>query len=82
MPCHEERSPCGNTNLKNAGPGISQVATASWLPWLLFALPGGVVASALGVTAPYWAGFVVAAMVSAATWRVFNRATVAEAHAD
>ena len=34
------------------------------------------------VTAPYWAGFVVAALVSAATWRVFNRAAVAEAYAE
>jgi MFS family permease len=45
------------------------------------ALLGGLVAARFGITAPYWAGFVVAALVSAATWRVFNRATVAEAYA-
>jgi hypothetical protein len=46
------------------------------------AVLGGVVAAALGITAPYWAGFVVAALVSAATWRVFDRATVAQAYAE
>jgi MFS family permease len=44
------------------------------------ALLGGLVAARFGITAPYWVGFVVAALVSAATWRVFNRATVAEAY--
>jgi hypothetical protein len=43
---------------------------------------GGVVAAAFGITAPYWAGFVVAALVSAATWRVFDRDTVARAYAE
>jgi len=43
---------------------------------------GGVFASSFGITAPYWAGFVVAVIVSAVTWRVFNRATVAEAYAE
>ena len=42
---------------------------------------GGVFASSFGITAPYWAGFVVAIIVSAVTWRVFNRAAVAEAYA-
>jgi MFS family permease len=46
------------------------------------ALLGGVVAGAFGLTAPYWVAFVVAVIVSATTWRVFNRATVAEAYAD
>lgn len=45
------------------------------------ALLGGAVASAFGLTAPYWIGFVVAIGVSAATWRVFDRATVAAAYA-
>jgi predicted MFS family arabinose efflux permease len=46
------------------------------------ALLGGVVASTFGLTAPYWAGFVVAVAVSLATWRTFDRATVAAAYAD
>ena len=46
------------------------------------ALLGGVVASGLGITAPYWIGFAVAIVVSAATWRVFDRATVAQAYAE
>ncbi|SCG36596.1 MFS transporter [Micromonospora coxensis] len=46
------------------------------------ALLGGVVAGAFGLTAPYWVGFVVAVAVSATTWRVFDRATVAAAYAD
>jgi MFS family permease len=45
------------------------------------AMLGGVIAARFGITAPYWAGFVVAAIVAAATWRVFNRATVAQAYA-
>jgi hypothetical protein len=40
-----------------------------------------VIASSFGLTAPYWIGFVVAVIVSAATWRVFDRATVAQAYA-
>jgi MFS family permease len=44
------------------------------------ALLGGVVANGFGLTAPYWVGFVVAIIVSVATWRVFDRATVAEAY--
>ncbi|QMU68505.1 MFS transporter [Streptacidiphilus sp. P02-A3a] len=44
------------------------------------ALLGGVVAARFGLTAPYWVGFVVALLVSAATWRVFDRATVAQAY--
>jgi MFS family permease len=46
------------------------------------ALLGGVVAARFGITAPYWAGFVMAVLVSAGTWRVFNRAAVAEAYAE
>jgi MFS family permease len=46
------------------------------------AILGGVIATQFGITAPYWVGFVVAAAVSAATWRVFNRATVAEAYTE
>jgi hypothetical protein len=46
------------------------------------AVLGGVIAARFGITAPYWAGFVVAAIVSAVTWRVFNRAAVAEAYAE
>ena len=45
------------------------------------ALLGGVIASSFGITAPYWIGFVVAVIVSAATWRVFDRAKVAQAYA-
>jgi MFS family permease len=46
------------------------------------ALLGGVVAARFGITAPYWVGFVVAAIVAAATWRVFDRASVAQAYAE
>jgi MFS family permease len=46
------------------------------------AVLGGVIAARFGITAPYWAGFVVAVLVSAATWRVFNPAAVAEAYAE
>ncbi|SBT41099.1 MFS transporter [Micromonospora auratinigra] len=46
------------------------------------ALLGGVVADRYGLPAPYWVGFVVALLVIAATWRVFDRATVAAAYAD
>jgi MFS family permease len=46
------------------------------------ALLGGVIAARFGITAPYWAGFVMAALVAAGTWRVFNRAAVAEAYAE
>jgi MFS family permease len=46
------------------------------------ALLGGALAGAFGITAPYWAGFVVALIVAAATWRVFDRATVAAAYAE
>lgn len=44
------------------------------------ALLGGVLASRFGLTAPYWVGFVVAVVVTALTWRVFDRATVAAAY--
>jgi predicted MFS family arabinose efflux permease len=43
---------------------------------------GGGLASAFGLTAPYWVGFGVAGLVTAATWRVFSRATVSAAYAD
>ena len=46
------------------------------------ALLGGVIASDFGLTAPYWVAFVVAVAVAAATWRVFDRATVSHAYAD
>jgi MFS family permease len=46
------------------------------------ALLGGVLASRFGLTAPYWVGFVVAVIVAATTWRVFDRATVARAYAE
>jgi MFS family permease len=46
------------------------------------ALLGGTLAAAFGITAPYWVAFAVAVGVSASTWRVFNRATVAQAYAD
>ncbi|MBS2535595.1 MFS transporter [Catenulispora sp. NF23] len=45
------------------------------------ALLGGVVAAKFGLTAPYWVAFVVAVLVAAGTWRIFNRADVAEAYA-
>jgi MFS family permease len=44
------------------------------------AVLGGALASAFGLTAPYWVGFVVAVLVAACTWRVFDRATVARAY--
>jgi MFS family permease len=47
----------------------------------LGALLGGALASAFGLTAPYWVGFAVAVVVIACTWRVFDRATVARAYA-
>ncbi|RZU75677.1 putative MFS family arabinose efflux permease [Micromonospora kangleipakensis] len=47
----------------------------------LGALLGGVVAARFGLTAPYWVGFVVAVAVTAVTWRVFARSTVAAAYA-
>jgi MFS family permease len=46
------------------------------------ALLGGVIAARFGITAPFWAGFVVAVIVSASTWRVFNRTAVARAYAE
>jgi MFS family permease len=48
----------------------------------LGAMLGGVAAARFGITAPFWAGFAVAAVVSAATWHIFNRAAVAEAYAE
>ncbi len=48
----------------------------------LGALLGGVLAAGLGLTAPYWVGFVAAVAVSALTWRVFDRATVGQAYAE
>ena len=46
------------------------------------ALLGGAIAGAFGITAPYWVGFVVALIVVATTWRVFDRTTVAAAYAE
>jgi MFS family permease len=45
------------------------------------ALMAGAIAGRFGITAPYWLGLAVAIAVSASTWRVFNRAAVAEAYA-
>ena len=45
------------------------------------AVLGGVIAGKFGLTAPYWVAFVVAVLVAATTWRVFNRADVAKAYA-
>ena len=45
------------------------------------ALLAGGVASTFGITAPYWAGFVVAVAVSVTTWRVFSRSAMAQADA-
>jgi MFS family permease len=45
------------------------------------ALLAGTVASTFGITAPYWAGFVVAVAVSVTTWRVFSRSAMAQAYA-
>jgi MFS family permease len=47
----------------------------------LGALLGGLVATHFGLTAPYWIGFVVAVVVTATTWRVFDRRTIAAAYA-
>lgn len=46
------------------------------------ALLGGVIAADFGITAPYWVGFGVAAVVAACTWRVFNQETVGQAYAE
>jgi predicted MFS family arabinose efflux permease len=46
------------------------------------AVLGGVVATRFGLTAPYWIGFVVAVVVAATTWRVFDRPTIARAYAE
>lgn len=69
-----------------AGERLDCLAAAR-LPWLLFSLPGGAllggaVASEFGLTTPYWAGFVVAIVVTALTWRVFDRAVVSAAYAE
>jgi predicted MFS family arabinose efflux permease len=44
------------------------------------ALLAGGFAATFGITAPYWAGFAFAIAVSVTTWRVFSRATMAEAY--
>src|SRR5215470_11141744 len=44
------------------------------------ALLAGVFAATFGITAPYWAGFAVAIVVSVTTWRVFSPATMAQAY--
>jgi MFS family permease len=48
----------------------------------LGAVLGGALASQFGLPAPYWLGLVVALVVSAATWRVFDRATIAAAYTE
>ncbi len=48
----------------------------------LGAILGGALAGRFGLPAPYWLGFVAAVLVSATTWRVFDRATIAAAYAD
>jgi MFS family permease len=45
------------------------------------AVLGGALATRYGLAAPYWVGFVVAVIVAATTWHIFNRAAVAEAYA-
>ncbi|TDP97827.1 MFS transporter [Labedaea rhizosphaerae] len=45
------------------------------------AMMGGVLASAFGITAPYWLGFFVAVAVTATTWRVFHPSVVSPAPA-
>ena len=45
------------------------------------ALLGGVLASHFGLPSTYWAGFALALVVAAATWRVFDRASVTAAYA-
>ena len=44
------------------------------------ALLAGGFAANFGITAPYWAGFAVAIVVSVTTWRVFSPATMAQAY--
>jgi len=44
------------------------------------ALLGGALAKGVGLTAPYWVGFVIAVIVAVVTWPVFNRADVAAAY--
>jgi len=44
------------------------------------ALLAGGFAATFGITAPYWAGFAVAIVVSVTTWRVFSPATMAQAY--
>ncbi|HVX42424.1 MAG TPA: MFS transporter [Mycobacteriales bacterium] len=68
---HEMLGRVGSTNLFIAAGGNC-----------VGAMLGGVIASSFGLTAPYWIGFVVAIGVSAVTWRVFDRKTVAAAYAD
>ena len=43
---------------------------------------GGMIAARFGITAPYWAGFAAAALVSVTTWRVFNRTAITQAYAE
>jgi MFS family permease len=45
------------------------------------AVLGGVAATEFGITAPYWAGFAIATVISVYTWRAFSRATMAQAYA-
>ena len=56
---------------------MSVTTGVAWLPWLLFALPGGVLVDRVDRRR-----LMIAIVVSASTWRVFNRAAVAQAYAE
>ena len=56
---------------------MSATTGVAWLPWLLFALPGGVLVDRVRLMIA-----IDAVIVSASTWRVFNRAAVAQAYAE
>jgi hypothetical protein len=66
-----------------SGSGLTLIAAPLYVaahtssPLIVSATAGWLIG---GITAPFWAGFVVAVLVSAATWHVFNRATVAQAY--
>jgi len=73
---------------------VAAASGAAWLPWLPFALPGGVLvgcAAGRGIEhCPAGCGAVPRALVKErlhlgsvpATWRVFDSATVARAYAE
>jgi hypothetical protein len=64
-----------------AGP-LGRRFAGLWAASTMSALGSGLTAARFGITAPFWAGFVVAVIVSASTWRVFNPAAVAQAYAE